>query len=155
MGRAASFLASIFLLGSLTTASAAHKPLPTPLSAPQGEMDRLQKQIGLVESDLLEMTENNASVALQMKKIKRLMALQKKEIALSVSKVKVLEESLGDLSDQKTELDRRVVEQKHTLRKWLRELQAVADTEPLDFSWLQNLDLLSQKEYFSVLIVDV
>jgi septal ring factor EnvC (AmiA/AmiB activator) len=122
---------------------AARRPadLPRDLNALRGE-------INVLERDLLSSRESQATAAAQLKKIRKLTALQRREIQLSKSRIGELEASLSELSEQKRALMNGIEKQKISLRQKLRELQRLTESEALDASWIRGLDVENQKTYF-------
>jgi septal ring factor EnvC (AmiA/AmiB activator) len=112
------------------------------------DIHSVRNEINSLEHDLLATKESQISAASQLKKIKRLLSLQQKEIGLSQKRISELNTSLQDLSSQKQVLLDKIVAQKKTLRLKLRELNRLAEPKGLDASWISNIDAENQKSYF-------
>lgn len=108
----------------------------------------IRTEISSLERDLLQSKESQATAASQLKKIRRLMALQQKEIQLSRAKITELSQSLDTLSSQKTLLLQNVEKQKSALKRKLRELNNLTQLDALDATWVSSLDADNQKSYF-------
>lgn len=112
------------------------------------DLSAVRSEISAIERDLLQGNESQASAASQLKKIRKLLALQQKEIQLSRAKVKELAESMDALSVQKQTLLSNIEKQKAALKLKLRELDKLTQTDALDASWLTMLDIDNQKSYY-------
>lgn len=138
---ALALLAAAPAWGAAASGGASRRPATNDLAAVRGE-------INAIEQDLLQSHESQASAAGQLKKIRRLLQLQKKEIELSKSKIEELGGSMDALSAQKKILLEGIVKQKLSLKAKLRELDRLKDVDPLDATWLGGLDAENQKTYF-------
>jgi len=112
------------------------------------DLRAIRGEISMLEKDLLQSRENHASASAQVKKIKRLVALQKKEIEFSKKRVQELGTSLVNLSARKQELVANIATQKSALKRKLRELNKLTENESLDASWIKSIDRDNQKAYF-------
>lgn len=112
------------------------------------DLSVVRSEINAIERDLLQGNESQASASGQLKKIRKLLALQQKEIQLSRAKVKELSESMQTLSTQKQALLSNIEKQKAGLKLKLRELDKLTQAEALDASWLTMLDVDNQKSYY-------
>jgi septal ring factor EnvC (AmiA/AmiB activator) len=112
------------------------------------DVQMLRTQINTLEKELLATKETQASAANQLKKIRKLLALQQKEISLSKTKVVELNRSMSALATQKQALLEKIETQKLGLKKKLRELNRLTEVDPLDASWVSNLEAENQKSYF-------
>ncbi|MEW6055749.1 MAG: peptidoglycan DD-metalloendopeptidase family protein [Bdellovibrionota bacterium] len=112
------------------------------------ELSRVRGQINLLENELLNSGESKTSAEVQLKKIRRLLGLQQKEIKYSQSRIKDLTQRMDDLSGQKKGLLEKIEIYKVGLRRRLIELGKLAEKDPLDARWLRNLDVQTQKSYY-------
>jgi len=139
--------ATIAIVTAPAAAFAAPAPGVPPRVAPQTLVE-VQREINSLEHDLLESKEKQTSAGTQLRKIRRLMSLQRKEIELSQKKIDDLGQSLGSLSAQKRVIIENIDRQKAGLRRKLRELDRIASQDMLDASWLRNPDAFAQREYY-------
>jgi septal ring factor EnvC (AmiA/AmiB activator) len=115
---------------------------------PNVELRTVRGEINSIERDLIETRESQANAGIQLKKIRRLLALQQKEIQLSRARVDQLEAGMKDLAARKQELLDSIERQKIALRLKLRELHRLTEMTPLDATWLADLEAQNQKAYF-------
>ncbi len=124
----------------------------TPASAarphPVANIEAVRGEINNIERDLLLGRENQISAANQLKKIRRLVLLQQKEVEISKKRISELGMSLDDLAAQKKVLYSNIEQQKIELRARLRELTRLTESEALDASWLRDVESENQKSYF-------
>lgn len=118
------------------------------VTALAADLAEVRSQINQLEKELLQTRQSNVSAANQLKKIKKLINLQHKEIQLSKIRVQELEKNLIDLGSQKRDLIVRINTQKSSINQRLKELNKITQTENLDTSWLNNFDSLTQKSYY-------
>lgn len=118
------------------------------------QLELLRVEIGRVENDLLSKKERDESAATQLRKIRRLVELQKKEIRLTETRVKELGKSLNAFSARKQELLEGIALQKRTLSARLRELERQTEQDPLDASWVQGFDAIQSRERYLSKIVE-
>jgi septal ring factor EnvC (AmiA/AmiB activator) len=111
-------------------------------------IESIKGEIGTLEQDLLQNAESQRSVNVQLKKIRRLLTLQQKEIEFSRAKIDELAVSMKGLSEQKTKLMESVENRKKSLRTRLRELTKLGESVPLEADWLADLEVSNQKEYY-------
>ncbi len=114
----------------------------------ESQLQTLRTEISHVENDLLSSKESAATAKVQLSRIKKLIELQKKEIRLSQIRVKELAKSLGALSEQKQKLLEAIAVQKQQLSKRLKQLDAFLERDPLDARWVQDFDVMNQREYY-------
>ncbi|HRK02743.1 MAG TPA: peptidoglycan DD-metalloendopeptidase family protein [Oligoflexia bacterium] len=111
----------------------------------RSEITSLQRE--LTESKVRETSSNS-----QLKKIKKLLSLQAREIQLSEQRILQLNTSLDELSRRRLEVALRIEEQKKIIRKRLLELYKLAGVDHFGdrFKLLEilNADVFAQKSYF-------
>lgn len=112
------------------------------------DLNAVRTEISSLERELLQSSETQISASGQLKKIRRLLTLQQKEIELSRAKISELSESMNALAAQKQTLLTNIDTQKAQLKRKLRELHKLTETDALDASWLSALDVDNQKSYF-------
>lgn len=141
------FVATLFVAVSAQNLHAAKKPsqLIKPVS-----LEAIRGEINAIERDLLMSRETQASAASQLRKIRRLISLQGREIEISRKRVTELGQSLDDLSAQKKTLLESIERQKASLKTRLRELERMTQgfTDAFDARWLGDLEADNQKTYF-------
>lgn len=137
------------IVGAAVVASA-----PSLFAATQGKslspstIEAIRSEINSLEKDLLASRESQSSASTQLKKIRKLLMLEQKEIGLSRKKINEMSESLGDLSKQKQSLQENIEKQKISLKVRLRELNRLTQSEALDAHWLSGIETENSKTYF-------
>lgn len=148
MGSVQNFaLVSAILALSAFTAEG-REPVRKAVVEKAASLESVRTDINILEKDLLATRESQVSAAQQLRKIRRLLGLQQKEIELSQKKVRELEQSHDELSRQRVQLQENIQKQKMALKTKLRELHRLSQGESLDATWLSDIDAENQKIYF-------
>ncbi|MBI3542794.1 MAG: peptidoglycan DD-metalloendopeptidase family protein [Deltaproteobacteria bacterium] len=132
----------------LAAAAAQPRASRSPAPQPAATLETVRAEINTLEKDLIESRESQMSAANQLKKIRRLLVLQQKEITLSKQRMTELARGLSDLSVQKQALLDNIQKNKVSLRVRLRELHRLTDEPAFDAAWLRDLEAHNQKVYF-------
>ncbi len=111
-------------------------------------LEKIRKEISFLEKEILSVSQQHLSASSQLKKLKQLLLLQKKEIVLSENKIQEFSKNLSTLYIQKQQFQGKTKQQKNLLRKKLKELNQLTPQSYGDFSGLLNLDLLTQRSRF-------
>ena len=121
----------------LTTSAGASLP-PATAAAPAGattttlqeKLLDVRTRMMSLENDLLDSVHSQRRAKDATAKIEALLGLQKRERALAKNRVAQLETTIADLERKRVEMEARVEQEKHALRRSLIELHRGKDLEP-------------------------
>lgn len=142
MGSVARKIVTFFLISSSCFAAA----------DTDGALKKIREQISTIQHDLTDSSARRTNSVSQLKKIRKLLTLQSKEITLSQNKIGQLNSSLDELAGQRAEVAARVEREKNTIRSRIMDLYKVAEIDQfndrLKVVEALHFDLFAQKSFF-------